>query len=84
MFQFTQAQESHDVKVSGLQSVGRLELPSGTKKCYIAVTLEEFTPTIVVPQEYLVGKQKIGESFNVFHMPVTTCYLFSEKLVDHY
>ena len=84
MFQFTRAQELHDANISGLQSVDRLQLPSGTKKYYVAVTPEEFTPMIAVPQEYLVEKWKNGESFDVFHMLVTTHYLFSEKFVDHY
>ena len=84
MFQFTRVQESHNANISGLQSVDRLQLPSGTKKYYVAVTLEEFMLTIVVPQEYLVEKWKNGESFDVFHMLVTTHYLFSEKFVDHY
>ena len=75
MFQFTLAQ-SHDVNLRGLEGLDKLQIPPGTKRYYVVVTPEFSSPTIVVPKQYVIEKEKRQESFEVLHLPVTPKYLF--------
>ena len=80
MFQITRNRTDHDVNQKGLEWLGRLKLPSNTRKYFVVVTPEGIHPKITAPIKYFedagMGGVEPDEAFPVFQSFFNTETIF--------